>query len=127
MGDGKKLKEYIDKNGTNVRKIAKETGISATTLYTIIQRDSNIRLDFALRLANALDIEVNEICSGSPPDVGRLLKAFYQLSDNERSEEIISTWCEECMKVAKENWCSSQVAMLERLFNAVGTGRSYDY
>jgi transcriptional regulator with XRE-family HTH domain len=66
MGDGKKLKEYIDSKGTNVRKIAKETGISATTLYTIIQKDSNIRFDFALRLANALEIDVNEICSTSP-------------------------------------------------------------
>ena len=63
MGDGKKLKEHIDNKGTNVRKIAKETGISATTLYTIIQKDTNIRFDFALRLANALDIDVNEICS----------------------------------------------------------------
>ena len=62
MGDGKKLKEHIDNKGTNVRKIAKETGISATTLYTIIQKDTNIRFDFALRLANALDIDVNEIC-----------------------------------------------------------------
>lgn len=66
MGDGKKLKEYIDCKGTNVRKIAKETGISATTLYTIIQKDSNIRFDFALRLANVLEIDVNEICSVSP-------------------------------------------------------------
>ena len=57
MGDGKKLKEYLDEKGTNVRRIAKETGISATTLYTIIQKDSNIRFDFALRL---------EICSASP-------------------------------------------------------------
>ena len=30
MGDGKKLKEYLDEKGTNVRRIAKETGISAT-------------------------------------------------------------------------------------------------
>ena len=61
MGDGKKLKEYLDEKGTNVRRIAKETGISATTLYTIIQKDSNIRFDFALRLANALDIEPKEL------------------------------------------------------------------
>ena len=66
MGDGKKLKEHIDNKGINVRKIAKETGIGATTLYTIIQKDSNIRFDFALRLANALEIDVNEICSASP-------------------------------------------------------------
>ena len=63
MGDGKNLKKYIDEKGTNVRKIAKATGISATTLYSIIQKDSNIRFDFALRLANELQIDVNEICS----------------------------------------------------------------
>ena len=66
MGDGKKLKEYLDEKGTNVRKISKATGISATTLYSIIQKDSNIRFDFALRLANELGIDVNEICSASP-------------------------------------------------------------
>ena len=66
MGDGKNLKKYLDEKSTNVRKIAKATGISATTLYSIIQKDSNIRFDFALRLANELQIDVNEICSASP-------------------------------------------------------------
>lgn len=66
MGDGKKLKEILDSKGTNVRQIAKSTGISATTLYSIIQKDSNIRFDFALRLANVLETDVNEICSASP-------------------------------------------------------------
>ena len=66
MGDGKKLKAILDSKDTNVRKIAKATGISATTLYSIIQKDSNIRFDFALRLANELEIDVNEICSASP-------------------------------------------------------------
>ena len=49
MGDGKKLKEILDSKNTNVRQIAKATGISATTLYSIIQKDSSIRFDFALR------------------------------------------------------------------------------
>ena len=61
MGDGSRLKELIDEKGTNVRKIAKATGISATTLYTIISRDSNIRFDYALRLANELDIDVESL------------------------------------------------------------------
>ena len=65
MGTGKKLKEILDSKGTNVRQIAKATGSSATTLYSIIQQDSNIRFDFALRLANELKIDVNEICSAS--------------------------------------------------------------
>lgn len=66
MGDGSKLKEYLDKKGTNVRKIAKQTGISPTTLYSIIQKDSNLRFDYALRIANILDIEVDEICEANP-------------------------------------------------------------
>ncbi len=66
MGDGKRLKEILDSKGTNVRRIAKASGISATTLYSIIQKDSNIRFDYALRLANELEIDVNEICAASP-------------------------------------------------------------
>ena len=66
MGDGQKLKQLIEQRNTNVRQVAKATGISATTLYTIIQKDSNIRLDFALKLANELEIDVNDICSLVP-------------------------------------------------------------
>lgn len=69
MGDRKKLKEILNSKNTNVRQIAKATGISATTLYSIIQKDSNIRFDFALRLANKLGIDVNEICAASPFNV----------------------------------------------------------
>lgn len=36
MGDGVRLKELIDQRGITVRRLAKETGISATTLYSII-------------------------------------------------------------------------------------------
>ena len=60
------LKEILGSKNTNVRQIAKATGMSATTLHSIIQKDSNIRFDFALRLANELEIDVNEICAASP-------------------------------------------------------------
>ena len=63
MGDGKNLQESIKSKGTNVRRVAKAAGIPATTLYSIIQKDSSIRLDLALKLANELDIDVNEICA----------------------------------------------------------------
>lgn len=52
MGDGRKLKEILDIKGTNVRQIAKATGISATTLYSIIQRilisDLTLHLDWQM-------------------------------------------------------------------------------
>lgn len=63
MGDGKNLQESIKNKGTNVCRVAKAAGIPATTLYSIIQKDSCIRLDLALRLANELEIDVKEICS----------------------------------------------------------------
>lgn len=62
MGAGKKLKKMLNSKHTNVRRIAKATGISATTIYSIIQRDSNIRLDYALRIANCLEINPTTIC-----------------------------------------------------------------
>jgi len=89
MGDGKKLKEYLDEKGTNVRRIAKETGISATTLYTIIQKDSNIRFDFALRLLkNSLYPLMYLFGKNSMPDVDNLLTSFYQLDDEARKEVV---------------------------------------
>ena len=63
MGDGQKLKEILKKKKKSVRWVAKETTISPTTLYSIIQKDTSIRFDFALRIANVLGIEVSEICS----------------------------------------------------------------
>lgn len=65
MGDGKRLKEILDNKGKSVRWLARETTISPTTLYSIIQKDTGIRYDFALRIANVLDIEVSDICSDS--------------------------------------------------------------
>ena len=38
MGDGKKLKEILDSKNTNVRQIAKATGISATHYILLFKR-----------------------------------------------------------------------------------------
>ena len=66
MGDGRRLKEILDERSMSVRSVAKQAGISPTTLYTIVQNDTAIRFDFALRIANVLDIETSEICSKMP-------------------------------------------------------------
>lgn len=66
MGDGRRLKEILDEKNMSVRSVAKQAGISPTTLYTIVQNDTAIRFDFALRIANVLDIETSEICSKMP-------------------------------------------------------------
>ncbi|MCR4930527.1 MAG: helix-turn-helix domain-containing protein [Lachnospiraceae bacterium] len=66
MGDGKRLKEILDEKNMTVQKLARASGISGSTLYSIISKDSHIRFDYALRIANELDIDVNEICSSNP-------------------------------------------------------------
>lgn len=76
MGDGKKLKECLKNKGTNVRRIAKAAGIPATTLYSVIRKDTSIRLDYALRLARELEIDVHEICS-----TGLDFKALFGIDD----------------------------------------------
>ena len=38
MGDGKNLKKYLDEKGTNVRKIAKATGISAKPYIQLFKK-----------------------------------------------------------------------------------------
>ena len=66
MGDGKRLKEILDEREMTVTELARAVGMNQQTLYSIIKRDSKIRYDFALRIANELDIDVNEICEKNP-------------------------------------------------------------
>ena len=66
MGYGKKLKSILDERKMSVKELSRRSNIGATTLYSIIQRDSAIRYDMALRIANVLDIEVDEICKDNP-------------------------------------------------------------
>ncbi|MGN1156473.1 MAG: helix-turn-helix domain-containing protein [Agathobacter sp.] len=68
MGYGQKLKSILDERNMSVRQLAKTCNIAPTTLYSIVQRDTDIRYDFALRIANALDIPVASICSELPYD-----------------------------------------------------------
>lgn len=86
MGYGEKLKEHIDNTpGMTVNKLASMTNIAASTLYSIIKRDSPIRYDFAIRIANTLGINVSELCKDNPfeddnsplPDAPKSLDAIF--------------------------------------------------
>ena len=66
MGYGKNLKNILDENGMTVKELAKKAGIAPTTLYSIIQRDTAIRFDTALKISNILNIPINSICKDNP-------------------------------------------------------------
>lgn len=68
MGYGQNLKEILDRKGMTVKELAKKAGIVPTTIYSIIQRDTAVRFDTALRISNILDIPINSICKDNPYD-----------------------------------------------------------
>ena len=82
MGYGKNLKDILEKKGMTVKELAKKAGIAPTTLYSIIQRDTAIRFDTALKISNILNIPINSICKDNPYDPGDTLPKLP--SDNER-------------------------------------------
>ncbi len=63
MTDAERLQRFLELRGMNVRQLAKGSGIPATTIYSIINRNASIKLDNAYKMAFALGIEPKEICS----------------------------------------------------------------
>ncbi len=68
MGYGTNLKKLLDEKGMTVKDLSRKTGIAATTLYSIIQRDASVRYDSAIKIAGILDIPINAICKDNPYD-----------------------------------------------------------
>ena len=62
MGYGQNLKNILDEKGMTVKELAKKVGIAPTTLYSIIQRDTAVRFDTALKISHILNIPINSIC-----------------------------------------------------------------
>ena len=62
----KNLKNLLGEKGMTVKEFARKTGITPATLYSIIQRDTAIRFDTALRISYVLDIPINSICKDNP-------------------------------------------------------------
>ena len=61
MGSGNKLKELLKKKNMTVADLSRKTKISAQTLYSIINRDSAISYENRLLIAEALNVDINEL------------------------------------------------------------------
>ena len=90
MITGKKLKKILDEKNISVRKIAKEAEIPPTTIYSIIKRDSNIRYDYALKIAKVLGVSALELCEDdlSSLMINQLIQDFSALNENDKKEVI---------------------------------------
>ena len=73
MGYGINLKRILDEKHMSVKELSRRAGISATTLYSVIARDSSVRYDHALRIANILGIDTDLICKENPLSEGDIL------------------------------------------------------
>lgn len=68
MGIGKKIEDVMKKRGTNANELAQKTGLSASTIYSMIQRDSSrVDIDILLKVAHALGITADELISDRVP------------------------------------------------------------
>lgn len=62
MGFGQELKNILKKHNMTIKELAEVTGISLNTLYSITKRDSeNVRFDIYLKIAEALQIPLEEL------------------------------------------------------------------
>ena len=82
MGYGQNLKNILDEKGMTVKELAKKVSIAPTTLYSIIQRDTAVRFDTALKISHILNIPINSICKDNPYEPGETLPMLP--SDNEK-------------------------------------------
>lgn len=66
---GTSLKKLLDNRGVSVSELARRTGISAQTLYSIIRRDNNkIDFDVLLRICDELDAPIEMFYNAAVED-----------------------------------------------------------
>jgi len=112
---GINLKSAIKAKKLTVYKLSRMTGIPATTIYSSIQRNSGVRYDRALRIADVLKIRPEEICGHaltSTEDrtkyVENIEEILRQIRETRRREhikrhlEILRTYDVEHLKAAED-------------------------
>lgn len=93
MGFGKNLKKVLDEKNKTVVWLSKETEIPSTTIYSMIKRDNEPRVDVVRKIASKLDVDVNDLYYNAE-----------ELKELKEMEEE-SKYVEECYrKQYGENW-----------------------
>lgn len=121
MGVGNKLKELLKKKNVTVAELSRESKISAQTLYSIINRDSNISFENAILIAKILDIDYLELVdTENDVDSWRLKKERDQ-NDIERHGHVVDHTFEESVNYLFDNHTKLTAGILMMLI------KSYQY
>lgn len=93
MGFGKNLKKVLDEKNKTVVWLSKETEIPSTTIYSMIKRDNEPRVDVVRKIASKLDVDVNDLYYNAEQ-----LKELKEMEEENR-------YIEKCYKKQYgENW-----------------------
>lgn len=94
MGKGKKLQSLLKEKNIPVASLARETEISQNTLYAIIKRDSEINASTMSKIAEALNISVDELSD--------LLSEGNDKNDIKPTSRVIETDLEKTLEDTKK-------------------------
>lgn len=100
MGIGNKLSILLEKKNTNPSELAKQVGVSAQTIYSIIKRDSKkADIEVLLKIADILGVTVEYFVDDSKPYIDinseissfdlKLLEKYHSLDP--RGKDIVET------------------------------------
>ena len=115
MGYGQNLKDILDRKGMTVKELALKAKIAPTTLYSIIQRDTAIRFDTALRIANILDIPISSICKDNPYDDIETLPILAPDSKKYNNDRDKNTYISYCTSRILKKFDFTELPMVDEL------------
>lgn len=89
MGIGTKIKELLLFKGISVKELSEKTGIPASTIYSIIKRDNNtVQTDILIKMANVLDVPVDDLMSTITWDLSNLVKLVEKTYTEGKKKQI---------------------------------------
>ena len=110
------LKELAKARGTNLKKVAEQTGIPASTLYAISQGGSNfesVGIDIFIKVADALGMSVEdlrELPNVTPENVEYYLVT---IEDSDQERELLELF-DKMDDVARDALLSTARALVRR-------------
>ena len=91
MGIKKQVEYYMNIEGINANELANRIGVTSSTIYSMLKRDSSrIDIDLLIKIARALNITTDELLGTYPVQKPNTLAAHLEGEDltPEELEEI---------------------------------------
>lgn len=102
MGIANRLTELMKKNNSNANELACMAGIPASTIYSLIRRDSNrVDIDSLIKIAKALNVTADYLLNTSieehnppevPPQLQKIIACYNSM--NEEGQYLLARQAE---------------------------------